>query len=119
MIFMDLTYHTQESVFTPKNSFGLIHQNIRGIISKTEELQEFFSNDKILPHVLCFSEHHMSSDYVHFVGIDHYVLGSCFSQSTFQKGGVCTYIHNDVFLIILIYLNIANKIFWKYVQYKL
>jgi hypothetical protein len=60
----------------------------------------------------------MSSVDVCFVGIENYVLGSSFSQSTFQKGGVCMYICNDV-SFILIFLNIAKKKFWKYVQYKL
>jgi hypothetical protein len=57
----------------------LVYQNIRGIISNIEELQEFFSNDKIYPPILRFSEHHMSWDNVHFVGIENYVLGSSFS----------------------------------------
>ena len=81
---------------TPKNSLVLVHQNIRGIISKIVELQEYFSNDKSYPHILCFSEHHISRDDVCFVGIENYVLGSSFSQSTFQKGSVCIYIRNDV-----------------------
>ena len=51
---MDLTYHTEESMCTPENSLILVHQHIRGIINKTEELQAFFSNDKIYPHILCF-----------------------------------------------------------------
>jgi hypothetical protein len=92
------TEHTiiEESMSTPKNSLVLVHQNIRGIINKIEELQEYFSNDKIYPHILCFSEHYMSRDDVCFVGIENYVLGSSFSRSTFQKGGVCICIRNDV-----------------------
>ena len=64
---------------SPKNSLVPVHQNIREIISKIEELQEYFSNDKIYPHILCFSQHHMSRDDVCFVGIENYVLGSSFS----------------------------------------
>jgi ribosomal protein L24E len=60
----------------------------------------------------------MSRDDVCFVDIKNYILGCSFSQSTLQKGSVCMYIHNDVSLI-LIFLNIAKKKFWKYVQYKL
>ena len=33
---------------------------------------------------------------MHFVGTDNYALGSCFAQSTIQKGGVCIYVCNDV-----------------------
>jgi hypothetical protein len=79
MIFMDLTYHTEKSMSTPKNSLVLVDQNIRGIISKTEDLQEFFCNCKIYPHILSFSEYHMSRDDVRFVGTDKYVLWSNFS----------------------------------------
>jgi hypothetical protein len=49
-----LTCHTPEVMCTPKNSFVLVHQNIRGIISKIEELQEFFISDKMYPHALFF-----------------------------------------------------------------
>jgi hypothetical protein len=66
---MDLTYHTQESIYAHKNSFVLAHQNIRGITSKIEESQKFFSKDKIYPHMQYFSDHHMSRDDVHFLGM--------------------------------------------------
>ena len=36
----------------------------------------------------------MSRVYICFVGIENYVLGSSFSQSTFQKGGDCMYIRD-------------------------
>ena len=117
---------------TSQNSFVLVHQNVRGIISKTGGLQEFFSNDKICLHIVCFTENHMSRNDVLSVDIEKYVLGSCFTQSTLQKGGVCEcvyiyiyiYIYIYLFvtmyiLIILISLIIAKKKIWKYVQYKL
>jgi hypothetical protein len=63
----------------PKNLFALVHQIIRGIINKIEQLQEFFSNYRIYPHILCFSEHRMSREDIHFVGIDSYAIGSSFS----------------------------------------
>ena len=93
---MDITDNTPEAISVPKNSFVLVHQNSRGIINKTEELHEFISIKKLYPYVLCFSEHHLSGKDVHFVGTDNYALGSCFSRSTFQKGGVCIYVRNDV-----------------------
>jgi hypothetical protein len=66
-----------------KNPFTLIHWNIRGINRKLEELQEFFSSNNLYPHTLCFFEHHLLRDEVYSIGIDKYVLGSCFSRSTF------------------------------------
>jgi hypothetical protein len=38
----------------------------------------------------------MSRNDVCFVGTENCILGSSFSQSTFQKVGVCLYIRNDV-----------------------
>ena len=87
-----------------QNSLVLVHQNVRGIISKTGELQEFFSNDKIYLHILWFTENHMSRNDVRSVGIEKYVLGSCFSKSTLQKGGVCVCVCVFVMMYILIIL---------------
>jgi len=89
---------------TSQNSFVLVHQNVRGIISKTGGLQEFFSNDKICLHIVCFAENHMSRNDVLSVGIEKYVLGSCFTQSTLQKGGVCECVCVCVYIYIYIYL---------------
>ena len=108
--------HAEESVCTPENSLFLVHQNIRAIISKTEESQEFFSNDKIYPHILCFSEHHMSRDDVRSIGIEKCVLGSSFSQNIFQEVGFVRIFVMVFVLIIFIYLNIAKKKFWKHGQ---
>ena len=96
---------------TPKNSFVLVHQNIREIISKTEELQEYFSNDKIYPHILCFSEYHMSRDDVHFVPIENYTLWSSFSRSTFQNGCVC------VCVCVYIYIHTHNDVSFDYLDF--
>jgi hypothetical protein len=111
---------------TSQNSLVLVHQNVRGIISKTGELQEFFSNDKIYPHILCFTENHMSRNDIRSVGIEKYVLGSCFSQSTLQKGGVCACVRVCLYVFVMMYilitlisLMIAKKKVLKYLQYKL
>jgi hypothetical protein len=37
----------------------------------------------------------MTRNDVHSVGVEKYVLASSFSQTIFQKCGVCIYIHND------------------------
>jgi hypothetical protein len=41
----------------------LIHQNIRGLISKIYEIIVSLNVDKISPQVVCFSEHYMSEQY--------------------------------------------------------
>ena len=100
---------------TSQNSLVLVHQNVRGIISKTGELQEFFSNNKIYPHILCFTENHMSRNDVLSVGIKKYVLGSCFSQSKLQKGGVCVCV--CVCLYIYIFIYICNDVYFNHLDF--
>jgi len=86
---------------TSENPLVLVHQNVRRIIrliSKIEELQELFRSDKIYPHTLCFSEYHTTRNDVHSVGVEKYVLASSFSQTVFQKGGVCIYIYIYIYI---------------------
>jgi hypothetical protein len=73
-----------------------VHQNIRGLISKTEEITVSLNLDNISLQVLCFSEHHMSENNLSLLNIPNYVLGSCFSRCRFQKGGVCIFVHKDI-----------------------
>ena len=51
---MDLTYHTEETMCTLENSLVLVDHNIRGIVSKIEELQEYFSTYKNLSSYAMF-----------------------------------------------------------------
>jgi hypothetical protein len=74
----------------------LVHQSIRGLISKTDEITVSLSLDKISPQILCFSEHHMLENNLGLLNIENYSLGSNFSRCRYQKGGVCLFIRNDV-----------------------
>lgn len=83
----------------------LVYQNIRSIISNTEELQEVFSNDTIYPPTLCFSGHHMSRDDVQFVGTEGLV-----SHEVLSRRVAFVYIFLMKYLLItLIFLNITKK----------
>jgi hypothetical protein len=73
----------------------LIHQNIRGLISQTDEIIVSLNLDRISPQVLCISEHHMSENNLNLVNIENYALGSCFCRWRYQKGGVCIFLRND------------------------
>jgi hypothetical protein len=44
-------------------------------------------NDKFHSHILCFSEHHMSKDTLHFDNIENSVLA---------PSGICTFAQNDI-----------------------
>ena len=62
---MDITENTPQAICTPKNSFVLVQQNIRGIINKTEELHEFISIKKL--YLMYYVS--LSGEEVHCVGI--------------------------------------------------
>jgi hypothetical protein len=93
---MDIAYHFSGSFDKFKKSLILVHQNIRGLISKTDEITVSLSLDKMSPQVLCFSEHHMSENNLSLVNIENYSLGSGFSRCRYQKGGVCIFVRNDI-----------------------
>jgi hypothetical protein len=92
---MDIVYQFFGSVRFNKPLI-LVHQNIGGLISKTNEIIVSQNVDKISPQVLCFSEHCMSENILSLVSIDNYVLGLCFSRCSYQKGGVCIFVCNDL-----------------------
>jgi hypothetical protein len=93
---MDIVHQFSGSIDKFNKLLILVHQNIRGLISKTDEISISLNLDKISPQVLCFSEYHMSENNLNLVNIENYALGSCFSRCRYQKGGICIFVHNDI-----------------------
>jgi hypothetical protein len=61
--FMDIVYQFFGSSVKFNKPLILIHQNIRGLISKTDEIIVSLNVDKISPQFLCFLEHYMSEQF--------------------------------------------------------
>jgi hypothetical protein len=59
---------------TSNQFLKLLHQNIRGLRGKTSELLCHLHQD--LPHLLCFSEHHLRQSEVDLINIENYTLGA-------------------------------------------
>jgi hypothetical protein len=78
------------------HSLTILHQNIRSIRNKSEELTNSLKIDEIDPHVLRFSEHHMVEQDLLLYKLFGYTLGSSYSSQTFQKGGVCIFVRKDL-----------------------
>jgi hypothetical protein len=74
----------------------ILHQSIRRIRNKSEELINSLKIDGIDPHILCFSEHHMVEQDLLLLKLNGYTQGSSYSCQTFQKGGVCVFTRNDL-----------------------
>jgi exonuclease III len=93
---MDIAYQSTGSSVKLNKPLILVHQNIRGLTSKRDEITVSLILDKISPQVLCFSEHHMLENNLSLVNIENYSLRSNFSRSRYQKGGVCIFVRNKV-----------------------
>jgi exonuclease III len=94
---MDLRQCDESRKNTELNhSLSILHQNIRSIRNKSEELTNSLKRDEIDPHVLCFSEHHMVEQDLLLYKLFGYTLGSSYSRQTFQKGGVCIFVREDL-----------------------
>jgi hypothetical protein len=105
---MDIVYQFLGSSVKFNKPLILVHQNIRGLISKNETIV-CLQWTKISPQVLCFSEHYMSENNWSLVSIDNYVLGSCFSDVDIRRVVF-------VYVFIMIYVSVMltyQIIVWK------
>ena len=79
---------------TPNQFFKLFHQNIGGLRGKTSELLCYLHQD--LPHLMCFSEHHLSQFEVDSINTENYSLGAKYCRRKLQKGGVSIFIQSHL-----------------------
>jgi hypothetical protein len=77
-----------------QNNLIIYHQNIRGIINKTDELLLSFTSE--IPHIICLSEHHLKDFEINTVSLNQYVLASEYCRNNFKQGGVCIFVQKSV-----------------------
>ena len=63
----------------------IYHQNIRGLRNKIDELFILFSEN--IPHILCFTEHHLLNDEINSLYINPYNLGTSYCRTKHKYGG--------------------------------
>jgi hypothetical protein len=68
----------------------IFYQNICSLRTKTSEILCHFSSN--LPHILCFTEHHLSVPELQAACIDNYTLSTYYCRKQALKGGVCIFI---------------------------
>jgi hypothetical protein len=79
---------------TPGEALRILHQNIQGLRWKSNEvIDSVYPN---LPHILCFTEHHLNQHELNLIQIDSYTLGASFSRNFFKMGGVCIFVNNNL-----------------------
>jgi exonuclease III len=70
-----------------KKSLKILHQNIKGLRNKYNELFCHLLQDR--PHVLCLSEHHLNEAELQLMHFTDYSLGAKYCKHIFLKGSVC------------------------------
>ena len=74
--------------------FSVLHQNIRGLLNKSEELIISLLPD--LPQILCLTEHHLKHFQIDCILMDYYNLGAKFCRETHKNGGVSIFVHDTL-----------------------
>jgi hypothetical protein len=76
-----------------KNLFKIFHQNIRGLKSKVDEIQNTLIPD--YPSIMCLTEHHLRDYEIDNLPIDQFQLGSRFCRQDLKNGEVCIFVRED------------------------
>ena len=76
------------------NSLTIYHQNICGLKGKTDELISSMSPS--LPHILCFSEHHLKHTELEQINIEGFKLCTAYCRQAIKRGGVCIFIQKGL-----------------------
>lgn len=86
------------SFFLASNQLLVLHQNIAGLINKSDLLSVCLNDLKeknMEIDVVCITEHFMKQGYGQHLLIPNYTLASCFCRSDSKRGGACILIRND------------------------
>ena len=70
-----------------KSILQIYYQNIQGIKWKSDEILNFFY--PVLPHVVCFTQHHLNHHETVQFHTGSYTLGANYCRHSLKKGGVC------------------------------
>jgi hypothetical protein len=66
------------------NALKVCHQNIRGLFGKIEQLLNSLLFD--LPHIICWSEHHLKEYEINNILVGNYVLGAKYCRFIYKRG---------------------------------
>jgi hypothetical protein len=92
MIFMGIKPESNKSLSSAvkqsEDCLVIIHQNIKGLANKTDELNCSMVTRNISPHLICLSEHDMTDLKLSYCNLPNYVLGTSYARTTHQGGGI-------------------------------
>ena len=72
----------------------ILHQNIQGLRWKFNEVLSYLYPS--LPHILCFTEHHLNQQEIALIQIESYTLGASFCRTSFKMGGLCIFVNKNL-----------------------
>ena len=72
----------------------IFHQNIRGLCNKIDEFYLLWSSN--LPHILCFTEHHLCNEEINSIYINPFNLGAKYYRINRKYGGVSIFVHETI-----------------------
>jgi exonuclease III len=75
-------------------NFKILHQNIRGILHKTDEFLTSLVGTS--PHILCLTEHHLRIEELKNVNFFPYTLGAQFCRQLHKQGGVSIFVSSNI-----------------------
>jgi hypothetical protein len=79
-----------------RSSFSILHQNIRRLSDKCEELYCSIVTTKINPNIICLTEHYTNEQNLSTIYLEGYTLATNYSRSGSNGGGSCIYVRNDL-----------------------
>jgi len=76
-----------------ESNLKIFAQIIRSLGNKTGEL--VINWVKYPPHILCLSEHHLSTEVIQSIIVDNYNLDAYYCRKFTKCGGVCIFLHKS------------------------
>ena len=86
-------------------SLSIVHQNIRSLWGKCEELEILLATELKNVEVLCFTEHWLNCNKVKAVNINNYILANAFCRKNSDHGGSCIFVKQGIITKEINFLN--------------
>jgi len=79
-----------------ETALTVLCQYVRGLCNKYDELFCSLERQKIILHLICLADHHLSKQTLSLINLENYSLGFCYSHILNQGGSVYIYIRTDI-----------------------
>ena len=84
-------------IYSPLSLY-IVHQNIRGLNDKCEELILSLLANSIKPYMIWLTEHYTTDHNLPLLYLENYTLAANYSHINCKGGGTCIFVRNDMTL---------------------